>query len=322
MKRFWIIIVAFLFLTGISALAVSKADVNAVDTNVVRSANEPNSGKDLLGAVEVEGPNTVIPNYIGGDAFNLKFAPLLKEYVNQQGLVNYSKLRRYRSQLNDDIEKLGSLSPEIYITWSQNEKIAFWMNAYNLCTLKGVVDNYPINPSRFMLLFYPANSVVHIAGLRDRTFFMIMGIQYTLDEIERDILLGRFEEPRVLSAISYATMSSPALRNEPYLGKILDKQLDQQVRDFLARPDAFKIDTSTKIVYISPIFNMYPWRQAAIIKRYSTNQLFRELSPPERAIINFIKDYISQPNADFLKKSQFSIQYISYNWQLNEQPSQ
>ncbi|MGA2914625.1 MAG: DUF547 domain-containing protein [Sedimentisphaerales bacterium] len=323
MRHFWITIVLFLSVANVTAVAVRRAAVNSIDTNSVRDVNEPNSSsKELLGVVEVEGPNTVIPGYIGGDAFNLSFAPLLKEYVNQQGLVNYAKLRRYRSQLNEAVEKISTLSPEVYITWSQDEKIAFWINAYNICTLKAVVDNYPINPSRFMLLFYPPNSVMHIAGIRDRTFFMIMGIQYTLDEIERDILLGRFEEPRVLCAITYATMSSPALRNEPYLGKMLEEQFDRQVRDFLARSDAFKIDAAAKIVSVSPIFNMYLWRQEILLKRCDTNQLFRQHPPLERAILNFIKDYVSQPNADFLKRTEYSIQYINYNWQLNEQPAQ
>ncbi len=270
---------------------------------------------------QTSGPNTVVPGYIGGDAFNLGLAPLLKEYANQQGLVNYAKLRRYRSQLNDAVEKFANLAPEVYITWSQNEKIAFWTNAYNICTLKGIIDNYPIKPSRFMLLFYPANSIMHIQGLRNKTYFMIMGIQYTLEEIERDILLGRFEEPRVLFAISYGTMSSPALRNEPYLGKVLEKQLDRQAKNFLARTDAFKIDETGGIVYISPIFNMYPWRETILLKRYDTNQLFRRHQPLDRAILNLIKDYVSPANADFLKRKEYSVEYIRYNWQLNEQPT-
>ena len=329
MKNLWITIVLFLTVANVTAMAVQRNDVNSPDANSIqklqaksRDVNDSNNSRELLGVMEVEGPNKVAAGYIGGDAFNLGLAPLLKEYVHPRGLVNYAKLRRYRSQLDDMVGKFANLPPEVYITWSQNEKIAFWMNAYNLCTLKAIVENYPITPSRFMLLFYPANSVMHIAGLRDRTFFMIMGIQYTLDEIERDVLLGRFEEPRVLFAISYATMSSPALRAEPYLGKVLDKQFDQQARDFLARTDAFKIDESAKIVSLSPIFAMYSWRQETLLKRCGTNLLFRQHEPLERAVLNFVKDYISPANADFLKKREYSVAYINYNWQLNELPAE
>jgi hypothetical protein len=284
--------------------------------------NDTNSSTELFDVVGVEGPNTVAKGYISGDAFNLQIAGLLKEYVNQQGLVNYAKMRGYRLQLNEAAEKFANLPPEVYITWSQPEKIAFWINAYNICTLKGIIDNYPITPSRFMLLFYPANSIMHIAGLRDKTYFMIMGIQYTLQEIERDILLGRFEDMRTCFAISYGTMSSAPLRPEPYLGKVLDKQLEQQLKNYFARPDAFRIDQSNKVVYLSPIFKMYPWHEELLLKRYGTNQLYRQQEPVDRAILNFVKDYISPANADFLKKQDYSIVYITYNWQLNAQPTE
>jgi hypothetical protein len=271
-----------------------------------------------MNAAEVEEPNSH-KGYIGGDAFNLEFAPIFKDYVNSNGLVNYAKLRRHRNVLTNTLQKLSNLEPEVFITWSRNEKIAFWINAYNVCTLKGIVDNYPITPSRFMLLFYPADSVMHIDGLRDDMFFMIMGIQYTLEEIERDALLARFEDPRICFAINYGTLSSAALRNEPYIGKVLDNQLDEQVRNYFTRPDALQIDQNANIVYLSPIFKMYKWHEDAFLKRYETNKLFREKDPVDRAILNFIKDYVSPANAQYLKQRSYTIEYSKYNWQLNQQ---
>jgi len=337
MKNLWIAIVLFLTVANVAAMAVQRNDANSSvesgsqrqetkssDSNSPRgdrvATGDSNNGTELFDVVQVEGPNTVVAGYISGDAFNLGFAGLLKEYVSQQGLVNYSKMRRFRIQLNEAIEKFANLAPEVYITWSQPEKIAFWMNAYNICTLKVITDNYPIKPSRFMLLFYPPNSVMHIPGIRDKTYFMIMGIQYTLGEIERDILLGRFEEPRALFAISYGTMSSPPLRQEPYLGKVLEKQFDRQIKNYFAHPDAFKIDEANRIVYLSPIFKMYPWHEESLLKRYGTNQLFRQQLPVDRAALNLVKEYISPANAAFLKKREYSVEYIRYNWQLNEQP--
>ncbi|MFA5291841.1 MAG: DUF547 domain-containing protein [Phycisphaerae bacterium] len=333
MKSFRLIIILFIAVVCSGgycrvALAVvqQKDDVNTPAKNeVIKSepndSGDANNNGELLSAAEVEGPNTP-DGYIGGDAFNLGFTGILKGYVNQHGLVNYAKLRRFRLELNDAVEKFYSLKPEVYITWSRNEKIAFWINAYNICTLKGIIENYPVKPSRFMLLFYPANSVMHISGLRDQTYFMIMGIQYTLDEIERDVLLGRFEEPRSCFAVSYGTMGSAPLKPEPYIGKVLEKQLDEQMRNYFSRPDALRIDETNNVVYLSPIFKMYKWHEDAFLKRYETNKLFREYLPVDRAILNFVKDFISEPNANFLKRKQYSIEYIKYNWQLNEQPAE
>ena len=306
--------------------AEHKNDANSPNQSEAKKKESPaedvndSNNNDLMNAVESGSP-TVPNDYIGGDAFNLGFEDILKEYVDRNGLVNYSKLRRFRTSLNQATDKLSDLKPEVYITWSRNEKIAFWINAYNICTLKGIIDNYPIKPSRFMLLFYPANSVMHIRGLRDAKFFMIMGIQYTLDEIERDVLLGRFEEPRACFAVSYGTMGSAPLRAEPYIGKVLNKQLDEQIRNYFARPDAFRIDESNRVVYLSPIFKMYQWHEDAFLKKYDTNKLFREREPVDRAVLNFVKDYVSDANARYLERSEYTIEYVKYNWQLNEQPN-
>jgi hypothetical protein len=301
--------------TNMIALNNSKAEPN--DMNEPNGI-EPNNNSELMNAAEVEGPNSP-QGYIGGDAFNLQFSIIFKDYVNNKGFVNYAKLHRHRSILNNTLQRLANLEPEVFITWSRNEKIAFWINAYNVCTLKGIVDNYPISPSRFMLLFYPADSVMHIEGLRDNMFFMIMGIQYTLEEIERDALLARFEDPRICFAISYGTISSAALRNEPYIGKVLDTQLDEQVRTYFTRPDGLQIDQTGNIVRVSPIFKMYKWHEDAFIKRYGTNKLFREKESIDRAILNFIKDYVSPANALYLKQGTYTIEYLKYNWQLNQQ---
>lgn len=311
MKNFRLII--SLFIVVVSFGVYCSQNTFAAGRNV----NDSNS--ELLNVAQLQDSNT--PNdYIGGDAFNLEFGGILKDYVNTDGLVNYAKLRRYRGQLSRIVDKLADIKPEVYITWSRNEKVAFWINAYNICTLKGIIDNYPINPSRIMLLFYPANSVMHIRGIRSETYFMIMGIQYTLDEIERDVLLARFEEPRVCFAVNYGTIASAPLRNEPYIGKLLEKQLDGQMRNYFIRSGGLKIDEANNAVYISPIFKMYKWHEDAFLKKYETNKLFRVRAPLDRAILNFVKDYVSDANADYLKRKQYSIEYMKYNWQLNEQP--
>ncbi len=327
MKNFRLIFVSFItvLLIGIFcsasvfAAAVNKQKNSAKNQTDDKDADISDSNSELLDVVQIQDAN-FSDDYIGGDAFNLEFGEVLKEYVNPDGLVNYAKLRRYRAQLYQIVAKLADIKPEVYITWSRNEKIAFWINAYNICTLKGIVDNYPISPSRIMLLFYPADSVMHIRGLRNETYFLIMGIQYTLDEIEKDILLARFDEPRSCFAVSYGTLGSAPLRNEPYMGNLLEKQLDAQVRDYFIRAGGLRIDESNRVVYISPLFKMYQWRQDAFLKRYGTDKLFRERTPLDAAILNFIKDYVSDANADFLKRREYSIEYIKYNWQLNEQP--
>ncbi|MCD4831286.1 MAG: DUF547 domain-containing protein [Anaerohalosphaeraceae bacterium] len=301
----------FVIVTAVSLTALAGSGPGRKEPN--RLANE-----DLISIVE--GPNVPYSNYISGDAFNLGFAELLKTYVNDNGLVNYPKLRRMRLELNSAANKLRDLKPEIYMTWSKNDKIAFWINAYNICTLSGIVEHYPIKPSRFKLLFYPANSIMHISGLRDKTYFDIMGLQYTLNEIERDILLGRFEEAGSCFAISNGTISGATLRNEPYVGKLIEKQLNSQTKAFFAKEKAFEIDTTNSTVKLTAILKMYKWREESFVKLYGSKKMFREYDRPSRAFLNFVTKYISAANADLLKRKVYSIEYIKYNWALNEAP--
>jgi hypothetical protein len=149
---------------------------------------------------------------------------------------------------------------------------------------------------------------------------MVMGMQYTLDEIERDILLGKFEEPLACFAVCYGTLGSASLRSEPYIGKVIDEQLAEQTKDYFAHPGVFRIDQAGGVVHISSIFKMYKWREESLVKKYGTNKLFREHTDIDKAVLNLVKDYISEQNEEFLTRRQYSVEYEKYNWQLNEQP--
>jgi len=254
------------------------------------------------------------------DEFDPAFSPIFEEYVDNNGLVNYAKLRRRRVVLNNAVSKLSNVKRAEYDKWPRMQKIAFWINAYNIFTLKVVVNNYPIKPIPYKILFnYPVNSIVHISDFWTRDYFNIMGRQYTLREIERDMLLKQFGEARICFGIFYATLSSAPLRNEAFLGEKLDKQLDDQAKKFFANKLAFKIDSADKIVYLSTIFSIFDWHKDVFLSRYGTDKNFRDQKPIDRAALNCIKNYISEADADYLLKQNYTVKYIKYDWILNEQ---
>jgi hypothetical protein len=143
MNRYFLILILVLsnFIVGTQG-ADSPNAISMISVNTTKSepndTNDTNS-TDLMNVAEVEGPNSP-EGYIGGDAFNLQFSTIFKDYVNSSGYVNYSKLRRHRNVLNNMLGRLANLEPEVFITWSRNEKIAFWINTYNVCTLKGMAE--------------------------------------------------------------------------------------------------------------------------------------------------------------------------------------
>lgn len=245
------------------------------------------------------------------------YAEILKNYVDESGMVNYKMLKRKKSELKTTLNKFAKISPAEYNSWTKNEKIAFWLNAYNLHLLKIITYNYPIEASRYRLIFWPPTSIRHLRGIWSDYKIIIMNEEFTLAEINRRFFRNTFDDPRVFFAISRASMSSPPLRNELYKGKKLDQQLDDQVRKFLVSPNGLKIDKNEQEVYLSAILQSNTYGQY-FMNKYQTDKKFKDHEPYVRAVLNFITNYTSDQNVYYLERENYSIEFIKYDWRLNE----
>jgi hypothetical protein len=267
---------------------------------------------------ELVNPAEVKPHPIV--SFHDKCAGILKNYVDDKGMVDYKTLKRKRPELNRLLGEFAKLDPNEYGSWPQEDKIAFWLNAYNIKMLEIIVDNYPIESSRILRIFWPPDSIRHIDRNIDgisRQKFIVMDEEFTLREIEQRFLRKEFDEPRVFLAISYASLSSPPLRNEPYYGYRLYKQLDDQARKFLSSPLAFRIDREKRRVCLSAMFQS-KWFGEEFISKYGTDKKFKDQQPSVRAVLNFATNYISRQDIAFLEVESYSIKYMNYNWILND----
>ena len=74
------------------------------------------------------------------------FDQVLQKYVDDQGLVRYAALAKDRAQLDAYVDSLGLYSPETHPDRfpTREHELAYWINAYNAFTLRGVIDAYPI----------------------------------------------------------------------------------------------------------------------------------------------------------------------------------
>ena len=250
-------------------------------------------------------------------SFHDKCANILNNFVDDKAMVDYKMLKRNRLELKTLLDEFDNLDPNEYNSWTKEDKIAFWLNAYNIQMLKIITNNYPIRSSRIRRVFWPPTSIRHIPGIWDKYKFLVMDEQFTLTEIEQRFFRREFGEPRVFLAISHASLSSPPLRNEPYYGHKLYKQLDDQAKRFLSSPLAFRIDRKKQIVYLSAIFQP-TWHGSEFISKYGTDKKFKDQQPAVRAVLNFATNYISERDVSFLEVENYSIKYISYDWRLNE----
>ena len=124
------------------------------------------------------------------------------------------------------LESLAA-APEPGASASQSERLAYWINAYNVLAIDMVVQNFPVASIRDI------GSLLRPVWKRDAG--KVGGRSVTLDEVEHTILrpLG---DPRVHMAIVCASTSCPSLAREPFRAERLDAHLDAAARAFVANP--------------------------------------------------------------------------------------
>lgn len=179
------------------------------------------------------------------------YAGLLHDHVQagekdglQANIVNYEALRadprlaRLKAQL---------AAFPIHSLTSQNEKIAFYINAYNLLAMAMVADHWPL--SRLKDLGSVFNPVWKLPAGE------LGGQAVTLSYLEQQVL-RKFGEPRVHMAINCASMSCPDLRAEPYTAARLDEQLKDQSFRFLQQQNKGIVIEGDR-VYLSRIFKWF-----------------------------------------------------------------
>lgn len=215
---------------------------------------------------------------------------LLKKHVTTNGMVDYKGFLIDQAKLDAYLSKLQEGIPDTK-TWSREEQLAYWINAYNAFTVKLIVENYPLKSIKDL------NSKIAVPTINtiwDKKFFTLGGQPYSLNMIEHSILRKNFEEPRIHFAINCASISCPVLLNEAFTASKLEKQLEKQTRQFINDPTKNKI--SAKSPEVSSIFN---WFGEDFKKKGSLIQYLNRYS----------KTKIS-PNA--------KISFLEYDWSLNE----
>jgi hypothetical protein len=238
-------------------------------------------------------------------------------FVTDNGMVDYKLLKRKKQELQRVLEAFARFDPNEYKSWAKEDKIAFWLNVYNIELLKIISDNYPIKTTRIHLVFWPPTSIRHIRGIWTDYKFIVMGEQFTLSEIEQRFFRKEFGEPKVYMGVSQASLSGPPLHNEPYAGSKLYEQLDDQAKKFLSSAAALNIDDENHIVYLSAIFQS-TWYGNEFRGKYGTEKKFKDQPPEARAVLNFIISYVSKETASYLEVKNYTVNYIIYDWRLNE----
>lgn len=129
----------------------------------------------------------------------------------------------------------------------KQEKLAFYINTYNILALKTVVDNFPLESIKDV-----GNLLSPVWGKEAGN---IGGKTVSLDDIENKVIRP-MAEPRIHFAIVCASVSCPDLYDKPYTAALLNEQLNQQTQIFLNNNKKGLYVDKTQI-HVSKIFDWF-----------------------------------------------------------------
>ncbi|MDE3225900.1 MAG: DUF547 domain-containing protein [Nitrospirota bacterium] len=203
------------------------------------------------------------------------------------GVVNYPGIAA-DSRLEAYLRELDRIDPNSLPT--REARLAFWINAYNAFAIKGILDGY--SPGTL------AGRYQYFLG-RD---YLVGGEKITLYDLERNLLIPDFRDPRMHFAIVCASRSCPKLRSEAYHASRLDAQLDESARVFINDPARNRFDRENRVASLSMIFKWFE----------------KDFAAQGGSVLGYVARYVTdQGLARDLESSPYTIEFLEYDWRLN-----
>lgn len=241
----------------------------SLSTSTARADQEIGSPQDY---------DTILRKYVKGDYFQYSE---LKE--NQSDQARFERFMRWQA--------LADLK-----TMSRAEQIAFYINAYNSCCIKAILDNYPVHTPK------------DVDGFFDKLKFEVAGEKLTISEIEYDRLIANYKDMRAHFAVVCADRGCLPIKPSAYAGASLDEDLNSAAAKFVRDERHFSVDKENREIRISKIFEWYgpkflndPQRPVAGVK-------------PEL----YLTPWVDKDVQDFLNSGQYKLKIIEWDWTLNE----
>ncbi|MEO0530914.1 MAG: DUF547 domain-containing protein [Planctomycetota bacterium] len=249
---------------------------------------------DVLVGVEVPANRRVSLDQIDHSAWD----QLLKTYVNDRGQVDYRGWHASAEAIQQLDQYLAILSTgDTDGRASREAKLAYWINAYNAVTVKGILREYPTTSIR--------NHTAKLWGYNIWKNLKLKadGRTPSLNDIEHEILRP-MGDPRIHFAIVCASVGCPRLLNEAYVADRLDGQLEGNAEHFFAQSQNFQVNRLAKRVSLSSILSWFG----------------EDFGDSETAILKRISPWLPSDAARRLAADPgVRVSYLDYDWDLNSQ---
>ena len=216
----------------------------------------------------------------------VSFADFLEKYVNKSGFVDYPAVKK-DSGIQSLLKYIAQIDANVL---SENERLAFYINSYNILVIKNICDHWPVN------------SPMDVPGFFTDFRFQVAGEQLSLDEIAYNKIFP-LEDVLVHFGLICAAVSCPQLNNYPFIARTLQDQLYNNARRFMQDVNKNRLDKSTNVLYLSEIFK---WFRPNFEKRFDS-------------LLKAAQNFLSPEDSAFIANHNISVSFIAYDWTLNYQ---
>lgn len=195
--------------------------------------------------------------------------------------------------LDNFLVSLESVSETEIESWSRENQIVFWINAFNALKVKQIISKD----------LKESTTMDEVLSLKNK--------KYSLQDIRDTILRKGFRDERIMFALFDGAMNGPVLKNTAYEAENIDEELNQAVILFLKEGSKNKIPSAKKEIALSYLFEDFA--EDFILNYGSYENLHKKYSIEEMAVLSFLVQYGDEETVLFLKEKKYKIIYLKRN---------
>jgi len=208
------------------------------------------------------------------------YEALLQKYVVKDG-VKYSKWKKNEA----DLASLKSITEQIgdaKVSGSKEEQKAFYINAYNAWVLQQALNRWPTKS------VFPNGK----GDFFTKKQIKVNRRKMSFNELEKQIIFGKFFDSRIHFAINCASEGCPPLSNKAFRASNLDSHLDELTKTYV---NSGGISYSKGKITASSIFLWYE----------------NDFKKSSGSVIKFVNEYRDE------KLPKKKVTYYPYSWNVN-----
>ncbi len=201
------------------------------------------------------------------------YSQLLKEFVKDNS-VDYAALKK-SPLLKESMKEIAHISPAKMI--DDKERLAYWLNVYNLMMIKEIADRFPIT------------DLNALGNDPTRRKFTVGGEKLSSQFVQHDKIQPLFNDnfPEEIFLMCGGAMGHPAILDHPVVPDRMDKDMKEAAYRWVIDPGNVNLDRYKSRFDIAPYLQ---WNEGLFEKRYgsATDFVISFLNPDAQEAISSI----------------------------------